>query len=111
MANLLRTTDGKMLIKWVRRDSVDGEKLHFTLCGLSGAVIAKTPMSADYIRDYVLINSMPDAAKKARIARLCKELEDLLYSAPEEDECSYEEADLYSEMANLYNAIKNYMGD
>lgn len=110
MANLLRTSDGQMSIKWIRRDSLDGQKLHFTLYGASGGVIGKAPMTADYIRDYVLINSIPEA-KEARMSKLCEELEDLLYNAPEEHECSYEEADLYSEMANLYNALKNYMGD
>ena len=111
MANLLRTTDGKMSIKWVKRDSLDGQKLHFTLCGQSGATICKAAMSADFIKEYVLLNGMSNETKNIRISKLCKELEDLLYSAPEEENCTNKEADMYSEMANLYNAIKNYMGD
>lgn len=110
MANLLRTVDGKMSISWVRRSSVDGEKLHFTLHGVSGGQIGKAPMSAEYIRDYVLLNSIPEA-KEARISRLYKELEELLYSAPEESECtSQQEVDMYAEMANLYQAISDYTG-
>ena len=110
MANLLTTSDNNFTISWIKRSSRDGQRLHLTLSGKSGIVIGKTIMSADYIRDYILINSMSEA-KTVRIAKLCEELEDLLYSAPKEDECSYEEADLYAEMANLYNAIKNYIGD
>jgi hypothetical protein len=97
-----------MSINWVKRNHFNGPRLHFTLSGMSGTIIGKAVMTADYIRDYVLINSMPEA-KEARISKLYKELEDLLYDAPEEDECTKQEADMYAEMTNLHESITNYL--
>ena len=109
MANLLTTTDNNFTISWIKRSTAkDGQRLCFTLAGKSGIVIGKAIMSADYIRDYILVNSMSEA-KTVRIAKLCKELEDLLYDAPEEDNCNSEEADMYAEMSNLYQSIYRYM--
>lgn len=110
MANFLRTLDGNFVINWVRRTSKDGQaKLHFTLSGKSGAVIGKAVMTADYIKDYIIMESISEA-KEARIVKLYKELEELLSSAPSEDECEDKEVDMYSEMANLYQAIADYKG-
>jgi hypothetical protein len=108
MANILTTSNPNMLIKWVKRYSSDGEKLCLTLCTKTGGVIGKANMMADYIKDYILINSMPEA-KKIQFAKLYKELENLLYDAPEENNCTPEEADMYAEMANLYNSMSNYI--
>ena len=108
MTNLLTTTDNNFTISWVKRSSREGQRLHLTLAGKSGIVIGKAIMSADYIRDYILVNSMSEA-KTVRIAKLCKELEDLLYDAPEEDNCTSEEADMYAEMSNLYQSIYRYI--
>jgi hypothetical protein len=108
MANLLTTSDNNFTISWIRRSSRDGQRLHLTLSGKSGIVIGKAIMSADYIRDYIIINSMSEA-KTVRIAKLCKELEDLLYDAPEEYDCTQEEADMYAEMSNLYQSMSRYI--
>lgn len=44
---------------------------------------------------------------KERLKSLYKEIEFLLNHAPVEDDCTDEENEIYSEMANLKNAIEN----
>lgn len=111
MANILTTSDNNFTVSWIKRSkrsSKDGQKLHFTLSGISGTAIGKATMSADYIRDYILVNSMSEA-KHIRILKLHKELEELLYDAPEEEDCTPEEEDMYAEMSNLYQSISRYI--
>jgi hypothetical protein len=109
MANILYPTNVNMTISWIKRTAVDGNKLHFTLHNKSGGgVIGKAIITADQIKDYILIKSLPEA-RDIRISNLYKELEDLLYSSPKENECSSEETELYEEMANLYNVLSDYL--
>jgi len=44
---------------------------------------------------------------KKELEMLCAKAEELLGIAPEEDDCSDEENEVFAELANLYNALRN----
>ena len=106
MSNLIRTSTG-LRLTWRQGNSKGTEKLHFTLHG-PNKEIGKAAITADQIAGFVLRNSVlkeQDETDNKRLQALYKEIDTLLNMAPCEEDCTYEENAMYSDMANLKNSL------
>jgi uncharacterized protein (UPF0254 family) len=112
MANELFTTNGNMEIKYRRKTyySDQCDKLCFTLHN-QGKQIGKATITADQLESYILaqntLSNVPENIKN--FFYLLKDIEKLLQSAPDENDCSDKENAVYTDLANLKQSLFDYL--